>query len=82
VNVFYNLDALRSIAGETSFQTLLYDIIKNLGDSDLDLFLKLYLNKELFSCSARILLESIHKDAYAAFEKNNNSDDIYEMFSN
>jgi hypothetical protein len=66
MDVCYALNALRSITEETSFRTLSFEIIKNLGDSDLDLFVKLYLNIELFSHSAIIVLVSIHIDAYAA----------------
>jgi hypothetical protein len=76
------LDALSSITDQSSFEILLFDIIINLEDFDLDLFVKLFLNIELFSQSNKIVLESIHIDAYAAYEKNNNFDDIYEMFSN
>ena len=58
------------------------DILKHLNADDIELFIRLYLKKELFKNSTKIVLDSIHAEAYDLFENSDNSDEVFEKFSN
>ena len=81
VDIIYALDNLFSMVDQSKFESVLGQIIKHLNEVDLELFIRLYLKEELFSNSTKIVLYTIHK-AYHLFTTSENSDEVFEMFSN
>jgi hypothetical protein len=82
VDIDFALSDLYSVTEQKNFDSVLGQIIKHLDEVDLELFIRLYLNEELFSNSTKIVLDSIHNEAYNLFVNSENSDEVLENFSN
>jgi hypothetical protein len=81
-DINFALDDLYSKTSQIPFETALCEIIKHLNADDLELFIQLYLKEELFPNSTKIILDSIHIEAYDMFVQSDNSDEILEYLSN